>query len=72
MPTCPVKNCNICNHIKQIASQFINDFIKKHFNYIKYLTKNLVPNHCTNLLSLSKVNYKMFKNLKKKIVFSRI
>ena len=28
--------------------QFRNDFIKKHLKYIKYLTKNLVPNHCTS------------------------
>ena len=29
--------------------KFRNIFIKKHFTKIKYLTKNLLPYHCTSI-----------------------
>ena len=44
-----VQNAITSNRFHIPAHQFRNIFIKKHFTKIKYLTKNLVPYHCTSI-----------------------
>ena len=44
-----VQNAITSNTFHIPAHQFRNIFIKKHFTKIKYLTKNLVPDHCTSI-----------------------
>ena len=44
-----VQNAIKSNRFHIPAHQFRNIFIKKHFTKIKYLTKNLLPYHCTSI-----------------------